>query len=335
MILNVAFEGRGKTTFKHFVNDNIEKFDEDLILFDSNEAGDYFPLDKPAIYNNFNILHYLLSLKNTIPYTYINGDVYLKENYTLIKKIINSKKKLEIIPDPWWSTMYYSKGLSEAHHEDYKYNICFLAGEPRLSRMLVIKELHHYNSFVWSNLNPNPSSNCELISEKHHKIINSESLCNKICYIKKGKFDSRHKKYLTEKKGNGNLNQAPIEYWQSIIDLVGESYTEYGTHHSEKTLKPLYWKKPFIAIGGRGFHSFLRDNEFELYDEIFDYSFDNEPKFSKRFESVIKQMKVILSMKIGELEKKINHDKLEHNKVRVMEIINERLKSKIPTIYGP
>lgn len=323
MILDVTFEGRGKTTFKQLIN---ELFDEDLILVDSNEAGDYYPLDQPAVNNHFNIIYELLSLKNNVKYTYINGDIHLKENYTSIKKILNSKKSLEIISDPWWSMMYYSKDLTEPRQKEFKYNVCFLAGEARISRMLTIKELFRFKNFVWSSLNPSPLPNCEPINDEHWKIINSESLCNKICYIKD--FDSRLPKYLTE-DDNDILSKAPVEYWESIIDLVGETYTEYGTHHSEKTLKPLYWKKPFIAIAGRGYHNFLKENEFELYDELFDYSFDQEPDFMVRHKSVTNQIKVILNMRLSDLEKKIPHEKLEHNKIRVLEIVNERKRTQI------
>ena len=42
----------------------------------------------------------------------------------------------------------------------------------------------------------------------------------------------------------------PKEYFESCIDIVAESYAKFSTHYSEKTYKPIFYKKPFITLAG-------------------------------------------------------------------------------------
>ena len=64
-----------------------------------------------------------------------------------------------------------------------------------------------------------------------------------------------------------------VEYYQSNCDLVLESTIE-SLFITEKTWKPIVFQKPFLVWGGQGIHAKLKDLGFELYDELFDYSFD-------------------------------------------------------------
>ena len=274
------------------------------------------------------IFNYLNNKKKKI--LFINGDIDI-QRFNI---------DFEADSDPWHyiqEKVHIDQKYTDAMkklHCGYTYNAIFLGGEPRLSRILTMNELHSYKSFIYSNFNPfgfhnNKNNVCkplkiEWYDDNHIKWkipITPESLANQAFKITSKGFDSTEQKLLTEEwhyfkeddgeQSTGLLSYAPSEYWESIIDLVGEAYT-IGSSLTEKTFKPLYWKKPFIIIGGPGIHTFLKDNGFELYDEIFDYSFDNEP-FRVRWKSIMGQMKNILDMKITDLEKKINYSKLEHN----------------------
>ena len=93
-----------------------------------------------------------------------------------------------------------------------------------------------------------------------------------------------------------------------------ESYTDKGCCLTEKILKPLYYKKPFISMASKGYHTFLKKQGFYLYDELFDYSFDNS-SFKIRFQSLMSQMKTILKLPSKNLKNQINsvQSKLDHN----------------------
>lgn len=80
-----------------------------------------------------------------------------------------------------------------------------------------------------------------------------------------------------------------------FIDLVTES-----THHkqihilSEKTTKSIFALKPFIVVGTQHFHKFLYEEYgIEMYNELFDYSFDSEPNIVDRVEGVVENIKRI------------------------------------------
>ena len=62
----------------------------------------------------------------------------------------------------------------------------------------------------------------------------------------------------------------------------------------------MLYKKPFIILGPRYIHQALKNIGFKLYDELFDYSFDDKP-YEERLNSVITQIKQILKIPTSEL----------------------------------
>lgn len=61
---------------------------------------------------------------------------------------------------------------------------------------------------------------------------------------------------------------------------------------TEKVFKPIFNAHPFICIATQNFHNNLNKFfGFELYDEIWDYSFDEEPQEIKRWQMVCEQAK--------------------------------------------
>lgn len=71
----------------------------------------------------------------------------------------------------------------------------------------------------------------------------------------------------------------PPGYESVLMEIVAE--THFDTHFfTEKTLQPLLLMKPFLIAGSQYINRDLEKFGFELYDEIFDYSFDaiNSPR---------------------------------------------------------
>ena len=86
-------------------------------------------------------------------------------------------------------------------------------------------------------------------------------------------------------------HRIPKQYYQSFAQLISESSGD-TIMLSEKTATPLIIGKPFLIAGQMHFHKFLSELGFELYTEIFDYSFmtsleepkdESEPIRPKKF----------------------------------------------------
>ena len=82
----------------------------------------------------------------------------------------------------------------------------------------------------------------------------------------------------------------PLEYALSFMQLVPETDENIFTL-SEKASMALLFNKPFLVAGSMHYHRKLKDMGFKLYDELFDYSFDDEPDVKRRFEMIVENVK--------------------------------------------
>ena len=84
---------------------------------------------------------------------------------------------------------------------------------------------------------------------------------------------------------------------------------------SEKTVMPLLYKKPFIALAKVGHHAFLQQYGFKLYDELFDYSFDLIEDLQERINAIVNMTEKICHMSYDEMleMKELLAPKLEYN----------------------
>jgi hypothetical protein len=114
----------------------------------------------------------------------------------------------------------------------------------------------------------------------------------------------------------------PVQEWlESEIDLVCETQQVKQWHFSEKTCKPLGHCKPFLVIGCVGWYKIFEELGFKLYDELFDYSFDEIESFKDRHQAIMAQIKDILNMDRDVLKKKLLdiRDKIYYNKRQLLE----------------
>ena len=76
---------------------------------------------------------------------------------------------------------------------------------------------------------------------------------------------------------------------------------------TEKTIKPIFNCHPFICIADKNYHANLKQSfGFEMYDEIFDYSFDSIVENEQRFDGVLSQL-------TNDIDYMLIKTKLEHN----------------------
>lgn len=107
----------------------------------------------------------------------------------------------------------------------------------------------------------------------------------------------------------------PQEFAHSFMQLVTES-DDVDTFFSEKTVTPMLLNKPFLVASCVGFHKELKKQGFELYDELFDYSFDDEPDMYIRYEKLLENIKPYIGLNQYELKEKYDKvaDKITHNR---------------------
>lgn len=127
------------------------------------------------------------------------------------------------------------------------------------------------------------------------------------------------------KDAHGQMFVVTDIHRKSFCQLVSET-TDRSYFISEKTIMPLCAGKPFLVASRQGFHQLLKDMGFELYDEIFDYSFDSIVDEDRRYEMLVDNYKRLCEIPLNELPAltKQIHEKLLHNKNRVKEIVYER-----------
>jgi hypothetical protein len=87
-------------------------------------------------------------------------------------------------------------------------------------------------------------------------------------------------------------NAFPKSFLSGVFDVVAESRYNPGEFFlTEKTIKSIAAAKPFMVLGCKGFHSYLRDFfGFKLYDDMFDYSFDECDRIEDRIEGIVQNI---------------------------------------------
>lgn len=112
----------------------------------------------------------------------------------------------------------------------------------------------------------------------------------------------------------------PKEYNKSLFHVITEA-TSKSKFITEKTMIPTFFKKPYIVLGGIGFNRQLQDLGFKLYDEVFDYEFDDEYDLYNRNVMFVKNVKRIMEMNLYEVYKQLL-PKIIHNYNHALSIVN-------------
>lgn len=125
----------------------------------------------------------------------------------------------------------------------------------------------------------------------------------------------------------------PKEYASCFMQIVPESETKWF-QLSEKTIVPLFFCKPFLSASCKNFHSRLQSYGFELYTELFDYSFDNESELDIRLEKLVDNVVRYKNYSNTELKNCYNRvkDKLTYNRNLAWKIATDI--SKFPNIWN-
>jgi hypothetical protein len=110
---------------------------------------------------------------------------------------------------------------------------------------------------------------------------------------------------------NGREFTSNLLNMNCLINIVTESDVQ-AMFITEKTCRQLMIGQPFLTLCAKDTHKTLKEYGFELYDEIFDYSFDNDPNYKNRIKGIIDNVINLKNENFTEVYKKIE-DKVEHN----------------------
>ena len=120
----------------------------------------------------------------------------------------------------------------------------------------------------------------------------------------------------------------PKEFNNTLFSLVAES-TPDTLFITEKTWTPILFNKPVLIFGAKDINKHLESLGIELYDELFDYSFDSCTNIQDRLDGIISNVQRLSHMNLQELRNRIA-DKAKRNHDRMIEIASS--KQYIPNI---
>lgn len=246
------------------------------------------------------------------------------------KSIINIFAAEEFEIDPLWSSGIYKDFFDDMN---YRLNIVFGSSDLEFYNQTYESfsrhTIHYWPTFfinrTVSRLElTNQSSNMVFKklflsmnnAPRYHRCmfmdnIHKEKL-NKHAYISwhkpksilhyKWKYWRPKKLLLTDEKVkdiNRHQWNLPQKFFETFMNVVTESSAEVN-FLTEKTAIPLYTKKPFLVVGAKGYHSYLKRLGFKLYD-VFDYSFDDADRLEDRIAGVIGNLNKLKDCNYDEL----------------------------------
>ena len=122
--------------------------------------------------------------------------------------------------------------------------------------------------------------------------------------------------YGRPKTSHGPYDEDDI-FKDICVWIAGETYCANGyPYFTEKTVKPIMYKRPFISYGNPGTLAYLRDYGFKSFGNFWDESYDNEKDDDKKIEMIANIIQDICKKNISEIKKMYDDMRpiLEHNK---------------------
>ena len=207
--------------------------------------------------------------------------------------------------------------------DNYRYTYIYTVLYPKPHRCTVMDNLARFDlidkgAIAWREFNRNLDR-----STIPQDRVDSQSPVANVPY--KWRWWTPKRLYLdqpADTPGPINFDWVPEQYSQSFMAIIGESL-EDRPFITEKTVVPLMYNKPFLSAASAYFHKNLSDMGFELYTELFDYSFDRIEHTALRITELVKQVQ-LLDQKIKEqgYKKLLDsiREKLIYNKQRAHDI---------------
>ena len=113
--------------------------------------------------------------------------------------------------------------------------------------------------------------------------------------------------------------------WNShFLNVVTETTVYTDVFITEKTLKPIIGKRPFVILGDKNIYRLLKDWGIDTFDDLFGTGYEN-PDYEKRIEWVVSVIENLVALDENHLSKTLMELKprLEHNYNTFLKIAKE------------
>lgn len=269
----------------------------------------------------------------------VSGDVDLDENYKKYIQKYDLKDFLIPISIDYFKGEYYetSNNFNESLELNRPKDYLFYNGKIRPHRVLAVAELKNRNL-----LN---SGMVSLTGTTHTgQSFNFED-CIKVlkdhkCYHDHVKIFLNDWQPLILDEHPENFSRNTVygnkenHYSLSFFSIVSETNIDVR-FITEKTYKPIANCHPFLIIGAKGILTWLRDQGYKTFPEMFDESYDFENNHSKRIYMVLDQVEKFNQLSLTEKKRKFESvkEKLIYNKNLFFKIAETTKKYEFEKIF--
>lgn len=122
---------------------------------------------------------------------------------------------------------------------------------------------------------------------------------------------------------NHQLLVPPLQFQETLFSVICES-TSDSIFLTEKTYVPIIHKRPFLLVGAKNIHGYLKKLKFKLFDEIIDYSFDSVDDQTERYNMIMIELAKICNHDPNDLLK-ILKPKIDYNYVNLLNIFKNSI----------
>ena len=285
-----------------FLNEHESETEENYILL--NESVKKQGLDYNQFYfinNNSNLNYYKIKNKGVN----VHSLRFLPSYYS--KHIF--KNDINIVTNKEFLFLCHNKRI-----KPHRYGI-----------LLEMKKLNIINKIDWSFLlNDDPNRDYYQFFKNIYDNDEIELLLPYISYFNKIGIK---KSVYEEIQSNNNLENDFIyakTFEDSYINIITETYFDGNRIHiTEKSFKPFNFYQFPIFLSTYGHVKKLREiYGFDMFDDIIDHSYDDEPESKKRFNLVVNEIKRLSTLDINSYYSN-NIERLKQNKKIITEISND------------
>lgn len=281
-------------------------------------------------YYDKSIVNYIKN-KNNIPttiFTYVNNT-----SFTFLEEFVNNKndikKNIKYFALGLWGGTVRShrtalikwlkyKNLDKKVQISYK-NFC--------SKKKTILDLSDSSKIILENKNTNIcNTSLDLVTANVHRI--NETFLSQHSAI--SKIDIPDDPFYNDFIANNNLTDI---YSKCFLDIVSETTFMYPYPFiSEKTIRPILLKTPFLIFGGPKTLQCLHNAGFKTFDNFWNESYDQVDNHWERFNKICELVESLSKMSLTDLEIMYNEMKpiLNHNK----NLLNEYISNNYYPLYN-
>jgi len=291
------------------------------IQFYSNEAADYFCYFASTGFGPRKpFFHYEDSEKISHVLICLGWEPITEGSFSNIKNILISngvpKEKLVfLVNNPFWEDKEV-KIVVGTNHETSCLSI--LSGHkinnlPKEKKFCILNNSANSNyDFRQATINALEKRNLLKYADYSHQSV------EKISYVTDKPIPSVFSKLLGNRVKETKLFNESIEnnsYFSLVLEAYYNSFFAGKLYITEKSLRPMWWKKPFIVVGQLNTLKALQKMGYKTFHPFIDESYDYEDDLDKRFIKIMIEVEKLCSKSLDELQEfnsKIKHI-LEHN----------------------